>query len=984
MGVPGLWDILLPAGQTRSMVHLTVVDGFEKNEGGRRGYRVGIDASIWFFHSQWGREGENPELRTMFFRMARLLEVPFLPVFVFDGPERPKVKRGKKVSRRQHWMEDGVKKMATAFGFQWWEAPGEAEAELAWLNAQGYIDAVLSDDGDTFLFGAQVVVRNPSNTLSGNRSRPIKNSDGRDDGKHVIIVRADDILERQDIGLTHGGLILIGLLSGGDYDEDGVTRCGPKIAQGLARCGFGDELVTAVDNLPEHHLNNWLTVWRDAIRTELRTNSRRILGKKYVSLANSIPDSFPNLDVVRSYTAPVTSGSKGKRVPYEKWWRVEPSIADIARVCEMYFEWGVKATVIKRFRSVLWTGAVIRILRRAARDQDAKMNHLPSLDDQGQGIMATPKKNSKRPPKHLAVGTPSKMITKYFSALGLNSPDKAGRSGDDDEDEAPLMVKIHSSRNHASTDGILEYRVEVAPAQLVALAESGIKGDRYLDTEQAQLLSDCDGDDDNDGEDDKEKKGQKKPPPEPSSHLRIWLPACMMEYVQPGLVEEFEEKEAAKAAKKAGKGKGTISKKTGTVVLAPKRSKKQVLSEYEEESEREEIDISKFDSPTQKRTISKPKPRSQLKPEPVPESTIIPKGKQKLGPAPAPSRVAKKIDRARNIFESSSEDERRPRSRAASRPAVRPKATTKPTTSLSRSPSPTLRNKPLADGPELPAPKTLLFSLPDLAGLTEEESDRDMLPSTSRKQEGVSVMCTGVRSISRGTQVYKPTSKKLALPAVADIFNDSLSSDHEIAPRTKPPVISKAAVKAAPVPVKKVRPAYSSTGEDSSPQKKSPRKGINHTSPTKPKASQSAFTGSVRPTSPSPSRPKQRAPMKLSNRVVVNSQAASTEYIEISSSEDDTPLPHPTASVPAPGGREASIVAPSIRSHSMSAKPSFRGVSQSTTLGTFGFAVAKSAHTRNKPSRSFPLVGGGLNTKKTGVTARVANIVEEVEIIDLT
>lgn len=53
--------------------------------------------------------------------MARLLEVPFLPVFVFDGPLRPKVKRGKNVSGRQHWMEDGVKNMATAFGFQWWQ-----------------------------------------------------------------------------------------------------------------------------------------------------------------------------------------------------------------------------------------------------------------------------------------------------------------------------------------------------------------------------------------------------------------------------------------------------------------------------------------------------------------------------------------------------------------------------------------------------------------------------------------------------------------------------------------------------------------------------------------------------------------------------------------------------------------------------------------------------------------------------------------------
>lgn len=39
------------------------------------------------------------------------------------------------------------------------QAPGEAEAELAFLNRAGYIDAVLSDDVDTFVFGATMVVR---------------------------------------------------------------------------------------------------------------------------------------------------------------------------------------------------------------------------------------------------------------------------------------------------------------------------------------------------------------------------------------------------------------------------------------------------------------------------------------------------------------------------------------------------------------------------------------------------------------------------------------------------------------------------------------------------------------------------------------------------------------------------------------------------------------------------------------------------------
>lgn len=39
------------------------------------------------------------------------------------------------------------------------QAPGEAEAELAFLNQIGVIDAVLSDDVDTFVFGGTMVIR---------------------------------------------------------------------------------------------------------------------------------------------------------------------------------------------------------------------------------------------------------------------------------------------------------------------------------------------------------------------------------------------------------------------------------------------------------------------------------------------------------------------------------------------------------------------------------------------------------------------------------------------------------------------------------------------------------------------------------------------------------------------------------------------------------------------------------------------------------
>jgi holliday junction resolvase YEN1 len=124
MGVAGLWDILRPAAQTRSLTHIALQHGFNVpppsvSSPPLRGFRIGIDASIWFFHAAYGKEGENPELRTLFFRCCRLMHTPFLPLFVFDGPKRPGVKRGKRIGKEAHWMTGGMKNIIEAFGFEW-------------------------------------------------------------------------------------------------------------------------------------------------------------------------------------------------------------------------------------------------------------------------------------------------------------------------------------------------------------------------------------------------------------------------------------------------------------------------------------------------------------------------------------------------------------------------------------------------------------------------------------------------------------------------------------------------------------------------------------------------------------------------------------------------------------------------------------------------------------------------------------------------
>lgn len=50
-------------------------------------------------------------------------------------------KRGKRVTAKAHWLTERFQEFILAFGFHSHVAPGEAEAELAYLNRAGVIDA---------------------------------------------------------------------------------------------------------------------------------------------------------------------------------------------------------------------------------------------------------------------------------------------------------------------------------------------------------------------------------------------------------------------------------------------------------------------------------------------------------------------------------------------------------------------------------------------------------------------------------------------------------------------------------------------------------------------------------------------------------------------------------------------------------------------------------------------------------------------------
>jgi Holliday junction resolvase YEN1 len=227
-------------------------------------------------------------------------------VFVFDGRHRPRVKRGK--TRGQGGFRDmpSYKRLIRACGFQTWQAPGEAEAECAYLQQRGIVDAVLSDDVDTLAFGAMHVFKNwgALNYLGSKTDAHGKKLSGQTAATHTKLFTQARILERKR--MTRAGCVLVALMSGGDYDTDGIKGCGPHIAVQAAIAGFGEELVQALRS-------DMLDSWRVRLREELTTNKSGFFSGKHAAIAAQLHGDFPDTIIADQYLNPTVTTAEAMR-----------------------------------------------------------------------------------------------------------------------------------------------------------------------------------------------------------------------------------------------------------------------------------------------------------------------------------------------------------------------------------------------------------------------------------------------------------------------------------------------------------------------------------------------------------------------------------------------------------------------------------------------------------------------------------------------
>jgi len=381
-------------------------------------------------------------------------------------------------------------------------APGEAEAECALLQQRGIVDAVLSEDVDTIMFGSGLTLRNwsPEGSLKTKVAT------------HVNVYDAQATKAGKS-GLDREGMILVALMSGGDYIPEGIPGCGPKTACEAARAGFGAELckISKKDCVA-------IAAWKERLCHELKTNESKFFRSKHTALV--IPEDFPRLDVLTYYTHPVLSpNEKVEKLKDTLKWDQKFDIPALRTFVGEAFDW-ICLSGAKKFIRNLAPAILVKELRLQGEKAHSDME---------------------------------------------NEEEASLR-------EAKLIKHIHVKRNHVTTDGVTELRVSFVPNDLVQLDLEAEDPDPEVPEDDLDTADEAAPSEDAEGVE--EPTSPKKPRAastyNPMVLEKVWILETFVKVGAALMVEDWEEKvrgakrqEAAKPPKKRAPKRGKADTEGG-------------------------------------------------------------------------------------------------------------------------------------------------------------------------------------------------------------------------------------------------------------------------------------------------------------------------------------------------------------------------------------------------------------------------------------
>ena len=222
MGVKTLWSVLSSSGEMIDLREL-------------QGSTVAIDLAGWIVQNNTCKamtgHVSRPHMRNLFFRTATMINLNIKPIFVLDG-DAPTLKKETLEARKRQQSQNPAqeaevkdfsrrrlkglmnecKALLDSLGIVSVKAEGEAESLCATLNAEGIVQAVISDDSDAFCYGAQTLLRNFS----------ISTGNGANVERYFI-----GKIEK-DLKLDRNRLVAMAILLGCDFCPAGVAGIGKE------------------------------------------------------------------------------------------------------------------------------------------------------------------------------------------------------------------------------------------------------------------------------------------------------------------------------------------------------------------------------------------------------------------------------------------------------------------------------------------------------------------------------------------------------------------------------------------------------------------------------------------------------------------------------------------------------------------------------------------------------------------------------------
>jgi len=182
-------------------------------------------------------------------------------------------------------MYEECQQLLQLFGVPWIVAPGEAEAQCAFLDESGLANGIITDDSDVWVFGGKNVFKNFFN---------------RD--KYCESFCLNEITKH--FGLTREKMIQVAMLTGSDYTE-GILDIGPVTSMEIL-AEFPGEGIDPLIQFAQwsKEVNGKLKL---ADGNHIKTTKTRERFKRF-----QLPPNFPSMEVFDAYINPIVDTSTEK------------------------------------------------------------------------------------------------------------------------------------------------------------------------------------------------------------------------------------------------------------------------------------------------------------------------------------------------------------------------------------------------------------------------------------------------------------------------------------------------------------------------------------------------------------------------------------------------------------------------------------------------------------------------------------------------